>query len=78
MSNRRFSLFDIDFDEFVDGFLLENDNQIFFSIYLEELKNNGRKELHKKEDFTRMCLEIQTKTRFFHGYFIRQAIRSPK
>lgn len=65
MSNKRFSLFDINFDEFVDRFPIENGNQIFFSTYLKELKNDSKKKLRKKKDFTRMYLEIKIKTRTF-------------
>lgn len=34
--------------------------------------------MHKKNYFISICLEIQTKTRFFLKYFIRQVIYSPK
>lgn len=42
-----------------------------FLTYLKELKNDNEKKLHKKEDFTRMCLEIQIKTHLFLRYFIK-------
>lgn len=71
MLNKKLSLFDKDFNGFVDGFPLKNSNWIFYLIYLKELKNNGEKKLCKKENFTKMYLEIQIKICPFLRYFIR-------
>lgn len=58
ISNRKLLLFDIDFYKFVNRFLFENGNQIFFFTYLKKLKNDSKK------NCTRMKILLEYILRF--------------